>query len=67
MPLFPHYTGNPLLAALFGGGLAGIGLALIYNAGSCTGGSDLVSGEQSYELDLTVPRLPVPGADHPLD
>lgn len=42
IPLFPHYTGNPLLAALFGGGLSGIGLALIYNAGSCTGGSDLV-------------------------
>lgn len=41
-PLFPHYTGNPLLAALFGGGLSGLGLAIIYNAGSCTGGSDLV-------------------------
>ncbi len=41
-PLFPHYTGNPLLAALFGGGISGLGLALIYNAGSCTGGSDLV-------------------------
>jgi uncharacterized membrane-anchored protein YitT (DUF2179 family) len=42
MPLFPHYTGNPLLAALFGGGISGLGLAFIYNAGSCTGGSDLV-------------------------
>jgi uncharacterized membrane-anchored protein YitT (DUF2179 family) len=42
MPLFPHYTGNPLLAALFGGGISGFGLALIYQAGSCTGGSDLV-------------------------
>ncbi|NLX82731.1 MAG: YitT family protein [Clostridiales bacterium] len=42
IPLFPYYTGNPLLAALFGGGFSGIGLALIYNAGSCTGGSDLI-------------------------
>lgn len=41
-PLFPYYTGNPLLAALFGGGISGFGLALIYNAGSCTGGSDLI-------------------------
>lgn len=42
-PLFPHYPGdNPLLSAIFGGGLSGIGLAIIYNAGSCTGGSDLV-------------------------
>ena len=42
IPCFPHYAGSPLLAALFGGGLSGLGLALIYNAGSCTGGSDLV-------------------------
>lgn len=42
MPLFPHYTGSPLLAALFGGGISGLGLALIYHAGSCTGGSDLI-------------------------
>lgn len=41
-PRFPHYTGDALLAALFGGGLSGLGLSIIYNAGSCTGGSDLV-------------------------
>lgn len=42
MPMLPHYTGSPLLAALFSGGLSGLGLSIIYNAGSCTGGSDLV-------------------------
>lgn len=42
MPALPHYTGSPLMAALFAGGLSGLGLSTIYNAGSCTGGSDLV-------------------------
>lgn len=41
-PLLPAYTGNQLLAALFAGGLAGIGYALIYIQGSSTGGSDFI-------------------------
>lgn len=41
-PLFPRYSGSPMLAALFGGGISGLGLAVIYSAGSCTGGSDLL-------------------------
>lgn len=41
-PLLPAYTGNQLLAALFAGGLAGIGYALIYAQGSSTGGSDFI-------------------------
>jgi uncharacterized membrane-anchored protein YitT (DUF2179 family) len=41
-PLFPRYAGSPLLAALFGGGISGLGLSIIYSAGSCTGGSDLI-------------------------
>ncbi len=41
-PLFPRYSGSPMLAALFGGGISGLGLAIIYSAGSCTGGSDLL-------------------------
>ena len=41
-PLFPVYHGNPLLASLFAGLLSGIGLVLIYQNKSCTGGSDLV-------------------------
>ncbi|MBQ3652030.1 MAG: YitT family protein, partial [Clostridia bacterium] len=41
-PHMPAYTGDPLLAALFAGVLSGVGLALIYARGYCTGGSDFV-------------------------
>ena len=41
-PHVPVYTGDPLLAALFAGLLSGIGLALIYSRGYCTGGSDFI-------------------------
>ncbi len=41
-PLFPAYSGEPLLAALFGGLLSGIGLALIYSRNSSTGGTDFI-------------------------
>lgn len=39
---FPVYSGDPLLASLFTGMFAGIGLGLIYMRGSNTGGSDFV-------------------------
>lgn len=42
MPLFPVYQGEPILAAIFGGVLAGAGLACIYMRDSSTGGSDFV-------------------------
>ena len=41
-PHVPVYTGDPLLAALFAGVISGVGLALIYARGYCTGGSDFV-------------------------
>lgn len=41
-PMFPSYTGSPILAAIFAGICSGLGLAIIYKAGTCTGGSDLV-------------------------
>ena len=43
--LMPHlwtYQGNPILAAVFGGVLAGAGLSCIYMRSSSTGGSDFV-------------------------
>ena len=40
---FPKYTGDPILAALFGGVLVGGGLALVFLRGSTTGGTDIVS------------------------
>lgn len=39
----PVYQGNALLAALFGGVIDGIGLALVFMRSSTTGGSDIVS------------------------
>lgn len=41
-PLLPVYTGNPLLAAVYGGALYGVGLALIYIRSSSTGGTDFI-------------------------
>lgn len=42
VPFIPAYKGNELLAAMFAGGLGGIGYALIYMQGSSTGGSDFI-------------------------
>ncbi|MBO5797394.1 MAG: YitT family protein [Clostridia bacterium] len=42
-PFLPHYTNNPLLAAIFGGVLSGVGLVLIFLRGATTGGSEIVA------------------------
>ena len=42
MPRLWTYQGSPMLAAIFGGVLAGAGLACIYMRDSSTGGSDFV-------------------------
>ena len=42
VPLAP-YTNEPLLAAVCGGALEGIGLSLVFLRGATTGGSDLVA------------------------
>lgn len=39
----PPYGGEKILAALFGGVLAGIGLALVFLRGATTGGTDIAS------------------------
>ena len=41
--LLPSYTGNPMLAAIFGGFLDGAGLSLIFMRGATTGGTDLTA------------------------
>ncbi len=38
----PVYTGDPLLAALFGGVFMGLGLGVVFMRGSTTGGSDII-------------------------
>ena len=42
VPLVTKYAGDPMLAAIFGGILAGAGLVFIYMRDSSTGGSDFV-------------------------
>lgn len=42
-PLLPAYTNNPLLAAVLGGALFGIGMGALFVRGASTGGTDLIS------------------------
>ena len=39
----PTYSGDKLLAALFGGAIMGIGLGIIFTRGSTSGGTDILS------------------------
>ncbi len=39
----PTYSGDKILAALFGGALMGIGLGIIFTRGSTSGGTDILS------------------------
>ncbi len=41
--LLPPFSGDRLLAALFGGVLAGVGLGLILSRGATTGGSEIIA------------------------
>jgi uncharacterized membrane-anchored protein YitT (DUF2179 family) len=43
MALLPKYSGNLLLAALYGGVLSGAGLGLVFLRGATTGGTDVAS------------------------
>lgn len=42
-PFLPEYTGNTLLACLYGGVLTGAGLALVFLRGATTGGTDIIA------------------------
>ncbi len=52
---FPVYTGNALLASLFGGVCMGAGLAVVFIRGSTTGGSDILG----KLLQLKAPHIPI--------
>nr|WP_307992846.1 YitT family protein [uncultured Niameybacter sp.] len=64
--IFPIYTGDPLLACIFGGALMGVGLALVHMAESTTGGLTILGvilqkqfpqfevGKLIFLLNLTV-------------
>lgn len=54
----PAYQGDMLLAAVFGGGLEGLGLAMFLMRGSTTGGTDLVARLLSHRhRHLSVGKL----------
>lgn len=42
LPLFPSFTGNRIVASVFAGIFAGMGYSMIFNEGSCTGGTDFI-------------------------
>lgn len=54
-PVFPVYIGDRLLSSLFGGVIVGAGMALIFMAGSTTGGSDILG----YILQKKKPHLSI--------
>lgn len=59
VPLFPTYPINgqvdTLFAAIFGGVVSGVGLAIIYRSGTCTGGSDFII----MSIKKVKPHVPV--------
>lgn len=42
-PFAPYYTGDTILAAIFGGILNGVGLGFIFYRGGSTGGTDIIA------------------------
>ncbi len=42
-PFVPYYTGDTILAAIFGGILNGVGLGFIFYRGGSTGGTDIIA------------------------
>lgn len=63
---FPQITEDMLLASIFGGGMMGLGLALVFRGGATTGGTDIAAkvvnhyfpsfriGEQLFAIDACV-------------
>lgn len=41
--VLPVYTGNVMLAAIFGGAASGLGLGIIFSRGGTTGGTDIIA------------------------
>ncbi len=52
-PLLPAYSGDMLLACLFGGGLMGVGFGLVFRAGGTSGGTDVLS--KYFYLKRSIP------------
>lgn len=54
-PFCPAYTGDRLLCSLYGGVLAGLGMALIFMTGTTTGGTDILG----YLLQKKKPHISI--------
>ena len=54
-PLCPVYTGDRFLCSLYGGVVIGVGMALIFLAGTTTGGSDILG----YLLQKRRPQMSI--------
>ncbi len=53
-PYLPVITHDPILAAIYGGGIVGIGLGLVFKAKGTTGGTDLVAQLINKYTDISV-------------
>ncbi len=57
-PIIPDYSGEPILAAVFGGVCMGVGLALIFMRGGSTGGTDIAARlVQKFRPHMTTGNL----------
>lgn len=54
-PLFPQYSGDRMLASIFGGLCMGAGLSLVFLRGSTTGGTDILS----YLIEQKYPHIQI--------
>ncbi len=57
-PVVPHLAADdPLLAALYGGAIVGLGLALVFRGGGNTGGTDIIAQLLSTRVPLGIGQL----------
>lgn len=57
-PHVPHLAeGDPLLAALYGGAMVGLGLGVVFRGGGNTGGTDIIAQLLSKRVPLGVGQL----------
>ena len=54
VPFIPAYSGEIMLAALYGGIVMGVGFGLVFRAGGTTGGTDIVAKYVNKKRDIQV-------------
>ncbi|WP_027339004.1 YitT family protein [Halonatronum saccharophilum] len=53
-PYLPTLTSDPLLSAIYGGGLTGLGLGIVFRSKATTGGTDLIAQLISKYTNISV-------------